>query len=67
MHGNAGQRFSLKKIEELAAIEKLQQRLHINEKGKQTGVIEIAIRGENQRDIKTSLKVFPKVMCNKCP
>ncbi|WP_018651417.1 polysaccharide biosynthesis tyrosine autokinase [Actinobacillus capsulatus] len=56
LHGNAGQRFSLKKIAELAAIERLQQRLHINEKGKQTGVIEIAIRGENQRDIKNIIK-----------
>ncbi|WP_150539259.1 polysaccharide biosynthesis tyrosine autokinase [Actinobacillus vicugnae] len=56
LHGNAGQRFQLKKIPELAAIERLQQRLNINEKGKETGVIEIAIRGENQRDIKNIIK-----------
>ncbi|WP_373820037.1 polysaccharide biosynthesis tyrosine autokinase [Glaesserella sp.] len=56
LKGNIGQRFSVEKISELDAIERLQRELSVIERGKQTGVIEVSLNGENQRLIKRIVK-----------
>lgn len=56
LKGDIGQRFEITKIDELSAIQALQNDLNISEKGKQTGVVEISLNGENQREIKRIVK-----------
>lgn len=56
LKGNVGQRFNITKINKLEAIESLQQKLSVIERGKQTGVIDISLNGENQRQIKQIIK-----------
>lgn len=56
LKGSIGQRFAVRKSEQLVAIESLQSRLNVAEKGKQTGVIEISLNGENPREIERIVK-----------
>lgn len=51
LEGVPGQRFTLRKNDLLSSIEGLQNRLSVAEKGKQTGIIEITLNGENRRQI----------------
>lgn len=56
LNARLGQRFEISKIDELIAIEELQKTLSISEKGKQTGVIEVAMNGNNSRQIRQIVK-----------
>ncbi len=56
LKGSVGQRFLIEKTSTLEAIADLQKRLEISESGKQTGVIDVALRGESQRDIKNIVR-----------
>lgn len=56
LKGSVGQRFEIKKQELLPIIEGLQNRLAVLEKGKQTGVIELGLNGENPRQIQKIIK-----------
>lgn len=51
-----GQQFSIRKISELSAITGLQKQISVAESGKQTGIIEISINGENKNHIKRIVK-----------
>ncbi len=51
-----GQRFVINKIDELSAITGLQKQISVSESGKQTGIIEISINGENKSHIKRVVK-----------
>ncbi|MGX2975277.1 polysaccharide biosynthesis tyrosine autokinase [Ursidibacter arcticus] len=51
-----GQRFLIKKVSELEAITALQKQISVSENGKQTGIIDISINGENKTQIKQIVK-----------
>ncbi|MEC6882318.1 polysaccharide biosynthesis tyrosine autokinase [Photobacterium piscicola] len=53
--GADGKTFSLSKISRLDAIQSLQQSLTIAEQGKQTGILQLSITGENRARIKNIL------------
>ncbi|MCD9513343.1 polysaccharide biosynthesis tyrosine autokinase [Photobacterium carnosum] len=53
--GTDGKTFSLSKISRLDAIQRLQQSLTITEQGKQTGILQLSITGENRARIKNIL------------
>ncbi|ABR73476.1 polysaccharide biosynthesis protein GumC [Actinobacillus succinogenes] len=59
LKGASGKRFSLKKLEKsdvLELVENLQQAVMANEKGKQTGVVELSLKGENPEYIQNVLE-----------
>lgn len=47
-----GQRFNIRKISELDAVTSLQKEISVAETGKQTGIIEISLNGDNKEKIK---------------
>lgn len=51
-----GQRFTLRKIDELSVIMELQKYISISESGKQTGIINISFNGEDKEYIKKVVK-----------
>ncbi|QKU56869.1 polysaccharide biosynthesis tyrosine autokinase [Vibrio cholerae] len=55
MEAESGFAFNIAKINELDAIEGLKQNLSITEKGKQTGIVELSLTGENPAQIRTLL------------
>ncbi|EJL6550099.1 polysaccharide biosynthesis tyrosine autokinase [Vibrio cholerae] len=55
MEAESGFAFNIAKINELDAINELKQNLSITEKGKQTGIIELSLTGENPAQIRTLL------------
>ncbi len=55
MEAESGFAFNISKINELDAIEGLKQNLSITEKGKQTGIVELSLTGENPAQIRTLL------------
>lgn len=56
LKGSIGKKFRISKISHLLSIQKLQKNLLVSEKGKQTGVIEISLNGENKNQIKQIVK-----------
>ncbi|MDG2954934.1 polysaccharide biosynthesis tyrosine autokinase [Bisgaard Taxon 10/6] len=59
LKGASGQRFSLKKLEKsdvLELVEQLQQAVTAEEKGKQTGVVELTLKGEDPEYIQNVLQ-----------
>lgn len=56
LSGEIGQRFNLSKRNPLLVIEDLSKRLSVIEQGKQTGVIEISLKGESPREIEKIIK-----------
>nr|BCN22446.1 putative tyrosine protein kinase [Vibrio mimicus] len=55
MEAESGFAFNISKINELDAINELKQNLSIAEKGKQTGIVELSLTGENPAQIRTLL------------
>lgn len=55
MEAESGFAFNIAKINELDAINELKQNLSIAEKGKQTGIVELSLTGENSAQIRTLL------------
>ncbi|MBJ6907389.1 tyrosine-protein kinase, partial [Vibrio cholerae] len=55
MEAESGFAFNIAKINELDAINDLKQNLSIAEKGKQTGIVELSLTGENPAQIRTLL------------
>ncbi|RBM34215.1 polysaccharide biosynthesis tyrosine autokinase [Vibrio tarriae] len=55
MEAESGFAFNIAKINELDAINELKQNLSIAEKGKQTGIVELSLTGENPAQIRTLL------------
>ncbi|EPA5447416.1 polysaccharide biosynthesis tyrosine autokinase [Vibrio cholerae] len=55
MEAESGFAFNIAKINELDAINELKQNLSITEKGKQTGIVELSLTGENPAQIRTLL------------
>lgn len=55
MEAESGFAFNIAKITELDAIDELKQNLSIAEKGKQTGIVELSLTGENPAQIRTLL------------
>ncbi|MBJ6954657.1 tyrosine-protein kinase, partial [Vibrio cholerae] len=51
----SGFAFNIAKINELDAINELKQNLSITEKGKQTGIVELSLTGENPAQIRSLL------------
>jgi len=49
MAANAGARFRLRRMSKLTMIEAIQNALVINEQGKQSGIIEVKLQGDNAR------------------
>lgn len=56
LKGKPSQRFVVEKIPELTAITALQKQISISENGKQTGIIEIAMNGEDKKLIQRIVK-----------
>ncbi len=54
-HANAGAQFYLKRTTVLGAIERVQNAMTISEQGKQSGVIEVKLQGQNSRLINSIL------------
>ncbi|OLQ76106.1 tyrosine-protein kinase [Photobacterium proteolyticum] len=50
-----GESFTILKRSRLDAIQWLQQNLSVNERGKQTGILQLSLTGENRRDIEEIL------------
>ncbi|WP_417880482.1 polysaccharide biosynthesis tyrosine autokinase [Vibrio sp.] len=50
-----GDQFSIDIISRLDAIQKLQQNLSVSERGKQTGILQLSLTGENRADIQAIL------------
>ncbi|WP_425275156.1 polysaccharide biosynthesis tyrosine autokinase [Vibrio hangzhouensis] len=55
LKGEQGQQFSLSKIARIDAIASLQKSLSISERGKQTGILQLSIEGENKPQIERVL------------
>ncbi|ENM3753676.1 polysaccharide biosynthesis tyrosine autokinase [Vibrio cholerae] len=55
MEAESGFAFNIAKINELDAIDELKKNLSIAEKGKQTGIVELSLTGENPAQIRTLL------------
>ncbi|WP_337916331.1 polysaccharide biosynthesis tyrosine autokinase [Vibrio cholerae] len=55
MEAESGFAFNIEKINELDAIDELKKNLSIAEKGKQTGIVELSLTGENPAQIRTLL------------
>ncbi|MBY6198469.1 polysaccharide biosynthesis tyrosine autokinase [Vibrio hangzhouensis] len=55
LKGEQGQQFSLSKIARIDAIADLQKSLSISERGKQTGILQLSIEGENKPQIERVL------------
>ncbi|MDG6457919.1 polysaccharide biosynthesis tyrosine autokinase [Glaesserella parasuis] len=56
LEAKPGQLFKIKKNDVLLAINSLQKQISVTESGKQTGIIEISINGENKAQIKKIVK-----------
>lgn len=56
LEAKPGQLFKIKKNDVLLAINSLQKQISVTESGKQTGIIEISINGENKAKIKKIVK-----------
>ena len=56
LKGDVGQRFEIKKLSEQEAVENLQKDVKVAAKGKQTGIIDVSVSGENQREIKNIVR-----------
>ena len=56
LKGNPGSHLLLSKIDEMTAIVDLQKNISANEKGKQTGIIELQLNGENKDYIRNILR-----------
>lgn len=56
LNAQSGQQFTIEKLDELQTISELQKQISVAESGKQTGIIEISINGENKNHIKRIIK-----------
>ena len=56
LKGNPGSHLLLSKIDEMTAIVDLQKNISANEKGKQTGIIELQLNGESREYIRNILR-----------
>lgn len=55
MTAKAGDSFTISNISRLDAIQDLQQNLSVSERGKQTGILQLSLTGENRDDIQVIL------------
>lgn len=55
MTAKAGDSFTISNISRLNAIQDLQQNLSVSERGKQTGILQLSLTGENRDDIQVIL------------
>ncbi|OEF22721.1 polysaccharide biosynthesis tyrosine autokinase [Vibrio rumoiensis] len=55
IQANDGDSFTLAKVSRLDAIQNLQQNLSVSERGKQTGILQLSLTGENRDDIQAML------------
>lgn len=53
---NTGDSFTISNISRLDAIQRLQRNLSISERGKQTGILQLSLTGENRADIQAILQ-----------